>query len=1018
MERITWTTCGSVVTDCADLSWDFVEVQLIWIVWALIFLIVVSLNFSLTAKLSSFDVWKIKLATKLQTLEASPKYLVTNSFLTVLQCILYCIRSYTKTMPAAFLVLEVLACVTAMFDVLGNIILQSMHGVKAGMLMCITQGLVEVIIFASVLGSTVEIKKTINSPFRKTWFSFSFFGFFRLLQMWRCFVARGTVNLENIKWQSCHVIVRILSMIFFAATMMQTLENLGDTPGLELWNPEPPEWSLVSSFYYIFVTISTVGYGDITPRSVFGRFFAVVTILGGIIAFSLATHEVHQVISFNRAGMGGYKTKHRFHHIVVTGSPSFQMVKDFLSELYHPDHADDADDLEVVIALASLSGTFNLTKQWLRRKENQNMFNRVTILVGSVVDDADLPRFACERASAIFILPDIFTHDPHQDDTENIVRALALRRCVPHVRMIVLFHKSENKAVLKNNQRYQRAGISGNQGTLDILGIDQFKLELLGKSCDVIGFSTLICNLCKTIGDSEDDEYTPKWSREYQCGLGNELYEIPLSPHYFLKDSSFGEVVLDCLERSDSSQVYLIGLVEHREDNLGEKRILINPGPKYKIKSPAQYNTYGIFVSPDRDSIRQMEEGDVMRGRRSGNEEEAYASQENDVTAEESNNTQTESKVQGTQGPEWSGGDEMDPEQIAREELRILNLRYEEGLSPPPPPPEVLLEGGHILFCITGEKSTMSLGLAHFVRPLRNQFNNKHVPIIFLGKFIPPDWHTIAPTKGIYFLHGSSLSTLDLQRAAYKTASVVVIFQTGGGTAGNDPYLVDAESIFSCKLIEADHISSQIVIAELTFELNFHFISLPHDNLAFPNAQELSYTQKAAKKDRVSRSGQSAGILGAISLLNQGTDSGSKRANQENEDHSSNFQYHSEFDDMEYFRQSRFACGRLFLGNVVTSLAVNTFFNPSLAVLINYMIESNVESVEVPKEWEGRPYSDFFEYLLFEENLLAVCIFRTPAKDELGSSGGLNGFVFTAPPAMDTAMCKKDKVMAFTSPIK
>jgi hypothetical protein len=46
------------------------------------------------------------------------------------------------------------------------------------------------------------------------------------------------------------------------------------------------------------------------------------------------------------------------------------------------------------------------------------------------------------------------------------------------------------------------------------------------------------------------------------------------------------------------------------------------------------------------------------------------------------------------------------------------------------------------------------------------------------------------------------------------------------------------------------------------------------------------------------------------------------------------------------------------------------------------MIGSNIKLVECPKEWESRPYSDFFEHLLFERNLLCICIFRTPAKEE------------------------------------
>lgn len=78
----------------------------------------------------------------------------------------------------------------------------------------------------------------------------------------------------------------------------------------------------------------------------------------------------------------------------------------------------------------------------------------------------------------------------------------------------------------------------------------------------------------------------------------------------------------------------------------------------------------------------------------------------------------------------------------------------------------------------------------------------------------------------------------------------------------------------------------------------------------------------------------------------------------------------------EYYRQPRFACGRLFVSNVVTSLVVNTHFNPSLAQLIGAMISANIQMVKVSGEWEGKPYMDYFDHLLFERQLMSIGIYR------------------------------------------
>ena len=41
-------------------------------------------------------------------------------------------------------------------------------------------------------------------------------------------------------------------------------------------------WSLLDSFYFSIVTIATVGYGDITPKTAVGKIFTMAYIVAGI----------------------------------------------------------------------------------------------------------------------------------------------------------------------------------------------------------------------------------------------------------------------------------------------------------------------------------------------------------------------------------------------------------------------------------------------------------------------------------------------------------------------------------------------------------------------------------------------------------------------------------------------------------------------------------------------------------------------------------------------------------------
>jgi hypothetical protein len=49
--------------------------------------------------------------------------------------------------------------------------------------------------------------------------------------------------------------------------------------------------------YFTFVTISTVGYGDFAPKTIMGRLWVMVMILGGVAFFSMETGPLESIAS-------------------------------------------------------------------------------------------------------------------------------------------------------------------------------------------------------------------------------------------------------------------------------------------------------------------------------------------------------------------------------------------------------------------------------------------------------------------------------------------------------------------------------------------------------------------------------------------------------------------------------------------------------------------------------------------------------------------------------------------------
>jgi len=108
--------------------------------------------------------------------------------------------------------------------------------------------------------------------------------------------------------------------------------------------------------------------------------------------------------------------------------------------------------------------------------------------------------------------------------------------------------------------------------------------------------------------------------------------------------------------------------------------------------------------------------------------------------------------------------------------------------------------------------------------------------------------------------------------------------------------------------------------------------------------------------------------------------------------------------DMPYYRTARYARGQLFVDTTLTSLAVNTFYNPSLCELVSAMISAPMSRWQVSAEWVTKSFFELFDHLLWVEQLLAVALFR--------EQGGVP-YLYTAPPGKETTILKGDLVICF-----
>jgi voltage-gated potassium channel len=112
--------------------------------------------------------------------------------------------------------------------------------------------------------------------------------FLRFLLLFRLFkVFRYTENINSLlrvflekKFEFLSLIILFGFMVFFASTVIYIFEGTGENPNIH---------NFYDAIYWAVVTITTVGFGDISPITPQGRFVTIFLIIGGITAISFMT---------------------------------------------------------------------------------------------------------------------------------------------------------------------------------------------------------------------------------------------------------------------------------------------------------------------------------------------------------------------------------------------------------------------------------------------------------------------------------------------------------------------------------------------------------------------------------------------------------------------------------------------------------------------------------------------------------------------------------------------------------
>ncbi|MDE2304758.1 MAG: voltage-gated potassium channel protein [Gammaproteobacteria bacterium] len=186
----------------------------------------------------------------------------------------------------------------------------------------------------------------------------------------------------------------------------------------------PPIHDLGTAFYYAIETMSTVGYGDIVPRSPAARMFTVSMIVLGITVFATTLSVVIGPLvggTIKRTLEGRMQKKHRRNHFVIIGTSSLAYT------LWQELHTRG-------VAVTVIAPPGNLSPYPAD----------ADVITGDATRAETLEEAAVAHARAVLTLRD--------DDAENAFAVLAVKEIAPTVKTIAGVNDARHLAKIRRVQ--------------------------------------------------------------------------------------------------------------------------------------------------------------------------------------------------------------------------------------------------------------------------------------------------------------------------------------------------------------------------------------------------------------------------------------------------------------------------------------------------------------------------------------------------------------------------------------
>ena len=714
--------------------------------------------------------------------------------------------------------------------------------------------------------------------------------------------------------------------------------------------------------YFELVTLTTIGYGDITPKHWISRYIIIITVIA-LLVIVLPLYSKLKVIftlTTKYSRMTYQKSSKKVNHVLVLGECGIESYEAFLEELYHADHGQTNYDTIIMQS--------NQNKGIMKLIKSLSYGQKIFYLVGNSLIQKDLERCKADTSICAVILANRLAKNPRLEDFSNIMKAFSIRK-FKHI-----FSKEKNSRICiqllrpETKEIYYSSLISDNEihyANTQIICVEEIKLQLLGKSCLCPGITTIISSLITSKKPSVDQniqlskEYD--WLKEYLYGIQQEIYFVSLKAE-LMHNLKFIDIVRLVYKVSGLVVIGIDVIIDNLKPFvcLNPSNYLISPfdtlvyiladsQPDSEelnnlIRNYLENNSKGI-VEKNREMVKLLRlksfywnkmanipdyfhnpEMQASLGIKFSNDN--YMNNDNNKNVSDNNNHINELKkernnskpfkknsIKSEQLNNNANNNDMNNYKLKLEQYGANRKNFFHTLLPRTQhkaesfSPDIL--DNHIIVCGIG------LNLKNLLMPLRaSSMKNQQYPIVIIDKaeHIPSEiWKEIQYYPDIYYMQGNPVKSKDLHKAGIKKAKAVIILSKSTSDLEQSD-MVDADTIFIYKAIK-NETKSTMIIAELV-------------------------------------------SVSALSFLNSNSDENLIKK-------------------QGYWLSPSFAVGEIFIGSMLDTLICQAFYNPFITDILKQLIMGSA----------GSNFSTNLQLKLMEKKITQSTLYLLSINEELTRLG-------------------------------